>query len=485
MPSRVSHIAVHNEAGALRYNGYRRLDPNQISVRGSHLYCEPPSAFQCTDACAAKVVCKALVMEGRFANAFSPFMMDLAMRMRAFGWDVLDVEGLTRARCIPDILAFYILKPAAYNAAVRWRDQKLANDPEVGPQLIRATWLLLMEDVGDGEANFIMRKAGTWFDGILARYAASTISQLNHHLRLHPKRQVLSFPHAATRDFLLPLSFDAKDDAVLLSGEVGQDYPLRVAARALSRQGEFEGVIRRRTVTTRTSDFSNPRQQAKSYAKEIARFHIAIAGCRQFHTYLWLVAKHFEIMAAGTAMLTDIDAARYLRPLGLRPGWHYLESTPLQLNETLRHWLAPQQRDTLRLITERGQRVVKSFHMGETRAHSLNEIASAIWASKNNVTAQCPGCKSRVDPAPDSVDGDAPPGSACGGPYGRLPWDTSLDASATQASKNNVTSVDASSMEPSKNNVMSLDASSTNAPKSNVTAAQCPGCRSRIGRFYT
>ena len=406
MPGRISHIAVHNEAGALRYNGFKRLNPNDRAVQSSHLYCEPQSVFECTDTCATKVACRALVMEKQFSTAFSPFMMDLARRMRTFGWHVFNTEELTtRAQCIPDLLVFYIPQPAGYDAAVRWRNRMLANESGTSGRLAEATWLLLMEDVGDTATNYVLRKAGTWFDGIFARYPASTISQLVFHNHVTPRRRILSFPHAASRDFLLPLVFEAKNDSVLLSGEVGQDYPLRVAARALNRQG----VVRRRTVTTRTGDFSDPQQQARSYAKEISRFHIAIAGCRQYHSFLWLVAKHFEIMAAGTAMLTDVDAADYLQPLGLWPGWHYLESTPLRLNETLQYWLAPSQRNALRAITERGHRAVKAFHMGEARAHSLDQLASAVWASKNSVS-KCSSCQNRVD--------DGAPGATCGEAHG-------------------------------------------------------------------
>ena len=58
-------------------------------------------------------------------------------------------------------------------------------------------------------------------------------------------------------------------------------------------------------------------RQANDYAETISRFDIAIAGCRQYHQWLWPVAKHFEIMAAGTAMITDEACAPFLEPLGL------------------------------------------------------------------------------------------------------------------------------------------------------------------------
>ena len=363
------------------------------------LYCEPASSFDCTSICAAKAQCRAFVMPGKFATAFSPFMNDLAVRMNESGWEVMEVTELTSgARCLPDIIAIYILGPLEYDAMLKWASLAGIQNS--------TTWIMLFEDVNAAQQRYVLRKSGAWFDGLLARYPTSTVSLLSHY-QVKPKRAVFSFPHAASADFFRPLAFGSKDSPVLLSGEVAPDYPLREAGEALLPTG----VVRRRTVTTRTASFSNPRQQALDYSRAISRFHLAIAGCR-YHRYhyamfLWPVAKHFEIMAAGTAMVTDVNAAPFLRLYGLLPGRHYIESSPGSLNKTLRHWLAPEQRAALERVTASGQRVVRRFHTGEARARYLNQIASALWASKpgQDFSQRCPACFNRLS--------NSAPGAAC------------------------------------------------------------------------
>ena len=377
---------------------YKRIFTNgSAHMTSTQLNCEPSSSFECTDACAA-ATCRAFVIPPRFATSFSPFLNDLATRLGASGWQVMDVGQLnTHLRCVPEILAFYILNATGYDIANAWRN-KLLNE---SAQMAGSAWLLLVEDAYTADDIYVLRKAGASFDGLLARYPESTVSKLTGHYHVHPKRPVFNFPHAASEGFLLPLAFDAKTEPVLLSGEVGLHYPLRVAAQALLSTG----LVQRRTVTTRTRAFTNPQQEARDYASAISRYHIAIAGCRQNARWLWIVAKHFEIAAAGTAMLTDAAAAEYLHPLGLLPGIHYIESAPTELNKTLRFWLSQEQREALRNITTRGQRVVQTFHTGEARARNLNHIAAALWAAKR-AKQRCPACaNNRLN--------DSTPGAPC------------------------------------------------------------------------
>eukprot|EP00966_Prymnesium_polylepis_P111961 2589759-Prymnesium_polylepis.1 len=63
--------------------------------------------------------------------------------------------------------------------------------------------------------------------------------------------------------------------------------------------------------------------EGERYARDIAESDIAIAGSRfqdahrgSRHSHPWLVAKHFEIPAAGTVMLTDAACEPYLATLG-------------------------------------------------------------------------------------------------------------------------------------------------------------------------
>ena len=395
----------------LKYNGVRMYANDTRYSNSTQLICEPSSLFECTDRCAAaNATCRAFVIPTRFATSFSPFMNDLSTRMGASGWHVMDVGELAmHLGCVPDVLAFYILNASGYDLVNAWRN-KLLNESLRGDQIAGAAWLLITEDLGLIDTGYVLRQAGAWFDGVLARYPESTISLLQGHFHIEPKHRVIHFPHAASEGFLRPLAFDAKTEPVLLSGEIHAHYPLRVRAQALLSTG----MVQRRTVTTRTHAFTNPQQEASDYAEAISRYYIAIAGCRQHNfkgrpaSTLWLVAKHFEIAAAGTAMLTDTAAAHLLRPLGLLPGIHYIESTPSMLNETLRYWLAPEQREALRNITARGQRVVHKFHTGEARARHLNQVASALWAAKRAQEGgeRCPACvNNRLD--------DSMPGAPC------------------------------------------------------------------------
>jgi len=369
------------------------LVPNNSAF--ANLYCESPLLFACTEGCSAAAASptRAFVVPHKYGSSFSPFMNDLTNRARSSGWDVLELRDLTHGRrsYIPDVLAFYILDALGYDALHSWR--KSLNGSSSTTHLSGSSvFILIVEDIMTPSERYVLRNAARWFDALLARYPASTMSEVVGHYHVKPQRELFAFPHAACESFFRPLNFSAKTESVLLSGTMlvagGHVYPLRVAATALLPSG----LVSKRKVTTKRHNFSDPQQQAKDYAQAIARYHIAIAGCRQWHQWLWTVAKHFEIIAAGTAMLTDVAAAPYLKPLGLLPGRHYLESTPDNLSSTLRYWLAPEQQAELQAITARGHRVVRRHHSGAARARYLNDVSSALWAEKYPETSGCPQC---------------------------------------------------------------------------------------------
>jgi hypothetical protein len=337
--------------------------------------CETSSFFACTEAC-TNATRKVFVIPRRFETSFNPFMTDLANRLRDGGWGVMDATHLTSLTSSEhvDIFVFYVFKSEDFERVATWRSSLLSRFSATSDRIARAAWILLTEDVLYPNEKYVMRHVG-WFDAVLARYPETDISVLTHY-QMHSNRPLILFPHAAT--FARPLALEAKNSSVLLSGDVKDCYPLRVAALKLLPSG----IVTRRSVVLARMGAVDPMVQGSAYADVLALYRIAIAGCARVGRLLWLVAKHFEIMAAGTAMLTDASAAPYLEPLGLLPGVHYLVATPETLEETLRYWLAPARREELNAVTERGQQVVLRFHMGHSRARLLNQLAAALWVAK-------------------------------------------------------------------------------------------------------
>lgn len=362
-----------SDALSIAYRGL--VDPALLRGRTNvaNLVCDHSSALACTDNCASSTR-KLFVIPHRFEISFNPFMTDLCSKLRQAGWAVMDAPSLTNYTLAAevDIFVFYIFKAKDYDLVAEWRSKLLSQTSNSG--VAKSAWLLLTEDILYPEEKYVMRKV-RWFDAVLARYPETDISVLWHY-RIEMSVPLFLFPHAAT--FARPLALDKKNASVLLSGDVKDCYPLRVAALNLLPSG----LVTRRTIVLARMGEVDPMAHGSEYADVLSSYRIAIAGCARVKNLLWPVAKHFEIMAAGTAMLTDEAARPYLEPLGLLPGVHYLASTPEALEDTLRHWLAPSRRSDLNAITKRGQRVVLRYHMGEHRVRLLGQLAAAMWMNK-------------------------------------------------------------------------------------------------------
>ena len=258
-----------------------------------------------------------------FRTSFSPWMNEISNQMQAAGWDVFDAASLvSRTSTEYDILVFYILSAPAYEHVVQWRSSIL--NVSLTGRISRAVWVLVQEDILYRQEKYVLHKASSWFDAVLARYPEAAFNVLHGHYGLRTRRPMFLFPHAAHHLFARnSTALDAKRNQALLSGNIQDCYPLRKAALALLQSG----VVTRRTVSPQNMRHGtfDPQSQAREYANEIGLYRIAIAGVVHQNRALWMIAKHFEIMAAGTAMVTDAVASHYLGQLGLFPGVHYLQ----------------------------------------------------------------------------------------------------------------------------------------------------------------
>ena len=123
-----------------------------------------------------------------------------------------------------------------------------------------------------------------------------------------------------------------------------------------------------------------------AYAADIAQHDVALAGCRYSHGHPWLISKHVEIPAAGTVLLTDLDAIPHLAVLGFRHNVHFIAASPTTLNDTLAFWLHPRQRAELQRIRASGHALVREAFTSRDAALRMHKAAMAVLAANCSST---------------------------------------------------------------------------------------------------
>jgi hypothetical protein len=323
---------------------------------------------------------KVLVLPSKFYKGYvAHFISDFVQGLIYLGWYIIDSENdiksndigkdifeATGINKIPDVLAFYILRKEIF---LKWKNLKQFHSLKI----------VITEDIHrkyDIEAlNYSLK----WVHAVFTRYPHSTNSIINKQYKWfnfflnYRKKKIFYFNlyHGATDEFIRPIDFNTKKNKVLLSGAINSvNYELRSKAKNLMNVSD-KIILRQHPGYKNVID---SKQEASNYALEISNCKITIAdqGTIEDSEHPYVLAKHFEIPASGTAMLTHKKIVPYIKYLGFEENINFIATTPDSLMNTINYWLLPENEEKLMSITQKGQELVVSKHLNKHRITFFN-----------------------------------------------------------------------------------------------------------------
>ncbi|MFT4646062.1 MAG: hypothetical protein ACI8ZX_002486 [Planctomycetota bacterium] len=330
---------------------------------------------------ASKSLFKIIVLPSKFHKGYvAHFICDFIDGLKEKGWYVLDsdtdiktsniLDDIYKATGVhrkPDILAFYILRK---EKLFLWKNLKKLNCLKV----------LILEDLHrkiDKEAFIYATK---WANVIFSRYPNATQwvvrnqkKDFRYYFNLNRNKiKYFNLYHGATNDFINELNFSNKINKVFLSGALSTIYyELREKGKQLMTDSDTI-IIRKHPGYKEVID---SKKEVFNYAIEISKFKIAIGdqGSIPNSDAPYILAKNFEIPAAGTALITHEGLVPFLRELGFVENYNFIAANPDNLLDKIEHWLRPENQLELNKITIRGQELVLDKHMNEHRINFFNK----------------------------------------------------------------------------------------------------------------
>ena len=174
-------------------------------------------------------------------------------------------------------------------------------------------------------------------------------------------------PHSAALRFQQPINTTARWDKILLTGEVHATfYPLRVQASMLPMvyQIKHPGY--------------DLKGQNPEFVTTMLQYAVGMASGgnlrRYGNTEGYLVAKFFEIPAAGQLLLANDAMSDVLQAQGLVPGTHYVAYSRANMSTTMRYVLDRANRDDMERIRQAGHTFVMQHHTVGIRAQQLRTL---------------------------------------------------------------------------------------------------------------
>jgi Glycosyl transferases group 1 len=207
-----------------------------------------------------------------------------------------------------------------------------------------------------------MREALQLADGILTPYAPV----FGDFFPEVDAAKVTWVPHAAGPDFLLPVN-DAPAPVVFVSGAINDHYPLRMAMRDLARRRPELARLHEHPGYYINYNHESDGRVGRGYAEKIAS---CLAAFTDGLKHRYIVAKHFEIPAAGALLIADRACAPQLAMLGFIDGEHYLSASADDLEEVVEHAL--RNREEIDAIRRRGHALVHARHTTACRAREID-----------------------------------------------------------------------------------------------------------------
>lgn len=186
-------------------------------------------------------------------------------------------------------------------------------------------------------------------------------------------KKVIWVPHSASPDFTVPYNL-RPENSVLLSGAISRHYPLRMELKRLHEQGLYAVAYHRHPGYHCRYDYARAGDVGRGYAEKISLHRAAFTDSLSFN---YVVAKYFEIPAAGALLLADDAVSGPLEKLGFTAFRHYLPVSKENLEERVRYVLDERNHAEVDEIRRRGQELVWARHKTSDRARQINEACVA------------------------------------------------------------------------------------------------------------
>lgn len=283
------------------------------------------------------------------------------------GWELLDVPHLGAAR-MGELPALLRTRFGALPEAVLFWESYAAAGGHVPSLLDAGARVYMMTDDLHATERQGMREALQRAHGILSTYAPV----FGDFFPEVDAGKVTWVPHAAGPDFLLPIN-DAPEPVVFVSGAVNDHYPLRQVMR---------GIAQRRPELARTHahpgyyfryKYEIDGRIGRGYAEKIGA---CLAAFTDGLRYRYIVAKHFEIPAAGALMIADRSCAPQLETLGFVDSEHYLAASADDLERVIDYALAAEHREEIDAIRRRGHALAHARHTTVHRAAQIDAVCA-------------------------------------------------------------------------------------------------------------
>jgi hypothetical protein len=209
---------------------------------------------------------------------------------------------------------------------------------------------------------------------VFARYPAAMLATVN------PVQPLCFNFHQAAIDiyFQMNVPFEEKKNKLMVYGALNKDfYFLRTKALELFEKNN--SLIYKRPHPGYGQ--VNSIKIAKETAEEVSKYKFALAGVlynldKETH---YLIAKHVEIIAAGTVMVTDEVAEPYLRAIGLFKDKHYIAASLENLEETINYYLHPDREEVVQKMAEEARKIVDKHHSNSIRASELDRTVTYLY----------------------------------------------------------------------------------------------------------
>lgn len=229
------------------------------------------------------------------------------------------------------------------------------------------------------EAALIKHGVLYLFDRILAPYEYALD---DFFPGLRAQKETVWVPHSASPDFLLPYNA-TPENSIFLSGAVNRYYPLRERMKALYDWGRYPIVYHPHPGYNIRYDYERNAGIGAGYAAKINRH---LAAFTDSSRYRYLVAKHFEIPAAGALLVADTAVRTPLSRLGFVENVHYVSVSSESLEEQIQRLFRGSNRRDIDEIRRNGQQLVWNRHKTSDRASLIDHACttSDVTASQNS-----------------------------------------------------------------------------------------------------
>ena len=187
------------------------------------------------------------------------------------------------------------------------------------------------------------------------------------------RREIAWLPHAASPDFFGDPNPNP-ESAVLLSGAISQHYPLR--QKMLDLHEQHPDLIKHHPHPGYHCghDYENGSFVGTSYASIIQS---ALAAFTDGSIFRYVLAKHFEITAAGSLLIAENAVSPLLAKLGFQENEHYVATNGESLENCVRAVLDPSNRTEMDAIRCAGRELTLSRHKTSDRAELIDRLCCA------------------------------------------------------------------------------------------------------------